>query len=107
MENPADDQGPGRSTAWWAAFAGNDGSTRKWAGDDGRCFGLVGAEIMTFQSIPEAILIGIAVVFSGALTFFAWRRRAMPLAPAFAIMMAGETVWALGAALEPIIVELP
>jgi PAS domain S-box-containing protein len=62
---------------------------------------------MTFQSIPEAIPIGIAVVFSGALTFFAWRRRAMPLAPAFAIMMAGETVWALGGALEPIIAELP
>jgi signal transduction histidine kinase/ActR/RegA family two-component response regulator len=30
----------------------------------------------------------------------------MPMAPAFATMMAGETAWALGAALEPIVVEL-
>ena len=52
-------------------------------------------EIMTFQSIPEAIPIGIATVFSGALAVFAWRRRSMPMAPAFATMMAGETVWAL------------
>jgi len=62
---------------------------------------------MTFQSIPEAIPIGIAAVFSGALAVFAWRRRSMPMAPAFATMMAGETVWALGSALEPSIVELP
>jgi len=62
---------------------------------------------MTFQSIPEAIPIGVAAVFSTALAFFAWRRRAMLMAPAFATMMAGETAWALGAALEPIIVELP
>ena len=31
----------------------------------------------------------------------------MPMAPAFAVMMTGETAWALGAALEPIVVELP
>jgi len=62
---------------------------------------------MTFQSIPEAIPIGIAAVVSGALAVFAWRRRAMPMAPAFATMMAGETAWALGSALEPSIVELP
>ena len=62
---------------------------------------------MTFQSIPEAIPIGIAAVFSGTLAVFAWRRRSMPMAPAFATMMAGETVWALGSALEPSIVELP
>jgi len=62
---------------------------------------------MTFQSIPEAIPIGVAAVFSSALAFLAWRRRAMPMAPAFATMMAGETAWALGAALEPIVVELP
>ena len=62
---------------------------------------------MTFQSIPEAIPIGIANVLSGTLAVFAWRRRFMPMAPAFAAMMAGETVWALGAALEPSIVELP
>ena len=56
---------------------------------------------MTFQSIPEAIPIGIAAVLSGTLAVFAWRRRSMPMAPAFADMMAGETAWALGAALEP------
>jgi PAS domain S-box-containing protein len=61
---------------------------------------------MTFQSLPEAIPIGIAAVLSGTLTAFAWRHRAMPMAPAFATMMAGETAWAVGAALEPIIVEL-
>ena len=65
-------------------------------GSDDRChFGLVGAETMTFQSVPEAIPIGIATVFSCALAFFAWRRRTMPMAPAFATMMAGETAWAL------------
>ncbi len=62
---------------------------------------------MTFQSIPEAIPIGIATVFSGALAVFAWHRRFMPMVPAFSLMMAGETAWALGAALEPSIVELP
>ncbi|MGD0044248.1 MAG: histidine kinase N-terminal 7TM domain-containing protein, partial [Isosphaeraceae bacterium] len=62
---------------------------------------------MTFQSIPEAIPIGIAAVFSGTLAVFAWSRRSMPMAPAFATMMAGETVWAFGSALEPSIVELP
>ena len=62
---------------------------------------------MTFQSIPEAIPIGIAAMFSGALAVFAWRRRSMPMAPAFATMMAGETVWALGSALEASVVELP
>jgi signal transduction histidine kinase/ActR/RegA family two-component response regulator len=62
--------------------------------------------MITFQSIPEAIPIGIAAVLSSVLAIFAWRRRKMPMAPAFAMMMAGETAWALGAALEPIIVEL-
>jgi PAS domain S-box-containing protein len=77
-------------------------------GSEGRCHpGLIEAEIMTFQSIPQAIPIGIATVISGALAVFAWRRRFMPLAPAFAAMMAGESVWSLGAALEPSIVELP
>jgi len=77
-------------------------------GWDGRGhFGLLGAKIMTFQSIPEAVPIGIAAVVSGTLAVFAWRRRSMPMAPAFATMMAGETIWALGSALEPSIVELP
>lgn len=62
---------------------------------------------MTFQSIPEAIPIGAAALFSGALAVFAWHRRAMPMAPAFAVMMAGKALWAFGSALEPSIVELP
>ena len=62
---------------------------------------------MSFQSVPETVPIGIAAVVAGALTVFAWRRRTMPMAPAFATMMAGETAWALGSALEPSIVELP
>ena len=57
--------------------------------------GLLGAEMITFQSIPEAFPIGIAAVLSSALFVIAWRRRAMPMAPAFATMMAGETIWAL------------
>ncbi len=73
-----------------------------------RCHsGLIGAEIMTFQSIPEALPIGTAALLSGALAVFAWSRRELPMAPAFAVMMAGEAIWALGSALEPSIVELP
>ena len=62
---------------------------------------------MTFQSIPEAIPIGIAAVISGALAEFAWHCRRMPMALSFGLMMAGEAVWALGAVLEPSVVELP
>ncbi len=69
--------------------------------------GLLGAKMITFQSIPEAFPIGIAAVLSSALFVIAWRRRTMPMAPAFAAMMAGETIWALGAALEPLVIELP
>ena len=63
--------------------------------------------MMTFQSVPEAIPVGIAAAISLVLAILAWRRRALPLARPFAVMMAGETLWALGAALEPIVVELP
>ena len=56
--------------------------------------------------MSEAIPIGIAAAFACALALFAWRRHAMPMAPAFAVMMTGETAWALGAALEPIVVEV-
>src|SRR5262249_50316875 len=69
--------------------------------------GLAGDETMTLQSATQAIPIGVPAIFSAALAGFAWRRRAMPMAPAFATMMTGETVWALGAALEPVVVELP
>jgi PAS domain S-box-containing protein len=63
--------------------------------------------MITLQAVPEAIPIGVAAVISGALALVALRHRKMPMAPVFAIMMAGQTVWALGAAMEPIIVELP
>ena len=62
--------------------------------------------MMSFQNVPAAIPIGFAAALSGALALFAWRRRAMPMAPAFAVMMAGETAWALGAALEPMVIDL-
>jgi PAS domain S-box-containing protein len=63
--------------------------------------------MMTFQYVPWVIPIVAAAVLSCGLTALAWRRRALPMARAFAIMMAGETLWAAGAVLEPTIVELP
>jgi signal transduction histidine kinase/ActR/RegA family two-component response regulator len=62
---------------------------------------------MTFQNNPAAIPFCIAALLSATLLLSAWRRRAMPAAPAFAFMMAGETTWALGEALELEFVELP
>jgi len=53
---------------------------------------------MSFQNVPAALPIGFAAALCGTLALFAWRRREMPMAPAFAVMMAGETAWALGAA---------
>jgi PAS domain S-box-containing protein len=62
--------------------------------------------MITYQSVPEAFPIGVAAGVSSVLAVIAWRRRAMPMAPAFATMMIGETLWALGAAIEPVVVEL-
>src|SRR5437667_10244752 len=62
---------------------------------------------MTLQPNPEAIPFGVAVAISGCLAVLAWRRRGMPVAPAFAVMMAGEAAWALFEALELIVVDLP
>jgi signal transduction histidine kinase/ActR/RegA family two-component response regulator len=62
---------------------------------------------MTFQAVPEAIPIGIATVISGTLALVAWRHRKMPMAPAFAVMTSGQTLWALGAAIEPVVAEMP
>src|SRR6516165_3020146 len=61
---------------------------------------------MTLQYVHEALPIVLAAGISAALALLAFRQRAMPLARSFAAMMAGETVWALGAALEPLVVEL-
>jgi PAS domain S-box-containing protein len=75
----------------------------------GHCWhpGVVDAVNMTFQYVPWVIPIVVAAALSCGLATLAGLRRAMPLARAFTVMMAGETVWALAAALEPIIVELP
>jgi len=68
---------------------------------------VLGPGMMSLQSNPEAIPFGIAAAFSGALAVFAWRRRALPMAPAFATMMAGESAWALFETLELVIADLP
>ena len=53
-----------------------------------------------FQPNPEAIPFAIAATVSGSLAVLAWRRRGLPMAPAFTIMMAGEAAWALFEAIE-------
>ena len=62
---------------------------------------------MKIQWVNEAIPIGIAAVFSGALAVLRLAAPGDADGPGLRHMMAGETVWALGEALEPIIVELP
>jgi signal transduction histidine kinase/ActR/RegA family two-component response regulator len=52
------------------------------------------------QPNPEAIPFAIAAAVSATLAVLAWRRRSLPMAPAFTIMMAGEAAWALFEALE-------
>jgi PAS domain S-box-containing protein len=61
--------------------------------------------MITLQRNDDAILFIVAGVISGLLALFAWHRRAMPMAPAFGIMMAGETAWALGEAFELVAVD--
>ena len=53
-----------------------------------------------FQPNLQAIPFAIAAAVSAILTVFAWRRRSLPMAPAFMTMMAGETAWALFEAIE-------
>src|SRR5262249_42025619 len=62
---------------------------------------------MTLQYVPEALPIVLAAGISAALALLAFRQRAMPMARSFTAMIAGEAVWALGAALEPLVIELP
>jgi hypothetical protein len=57
-----------------------------------------------FQINPEAIPFLLAGGISAVLALFAWRRREMPRAPAFATMMAGEMLWASAEAMELIVV---
>ena len=60
-----------------------------------------------FQANPIAIPFAVSGAISGLLAIFAWRRRGLPMAPAFAVMMAGEAVWALVEALELVTVPMP
>ena len=53
-----------------------------------------------FQANPQAIPFAIAAAVSAIVTVFAWRRRSLPMAPAFITMMAGEAAWALFEAIE-------
>ena len=52
------------------------------------------------QPNPEAIPFAIAAAVSAVLAGFAWRRKSLPMAPAFITMMAGEAAWAWFEALE-------
>src|SRR5262245_49527965 len=55
---------------------------------------------MTFQPNPYALLFLTATGLSAALGLYAWRRRPVPTARSFAVLMLCETIWALGGGLE-------
>ncbi len=65
----------------------------------------LGAWITMFQADLRAIPFGVAAVISAALAVFASRRRGLPMAPAFTVMMAGEAAWAFFEALELVLVD--
>jgi signal transduction histidine kinase/CheY-like chemotaxis protein len=58
-----------------------------------------------FQADLRAIPFGVAAAISAALAVFGSRRRGLPMAPAFTVMMAGEAVWAFSEALELVLVD--
>jgi PAS domain S-box-containing protein len=60
---------------------------------------------MTFQANPAAIPFVVAAAVSALIAIFAWRRRGLTMAPAFALMMTGEAAWAGFEALELVFVE--
>jgi signal transduction histidine kinase/ActR/RegA family two-component response regulator len=62
--------------------------------------------MMSVQANPHAIPFGVAALVSGALAIVTSRRRGMPMAPAFSVMMAGEAAWAFFAGLELVLVEM-
>jgi PAS domain S-box-containing protein len=62
--------------------------------------------MMSLQANPDAIPFGVAAAISGALAVVTSRRRGLPMAPAFSVMMAGEAVWAFCAGLELVLVEM-
>ncbi|HWE38611.1 MAG TPA: histidine kinase N-terminal 7TM domain-containing protein [Isosphaeraceae bacterium] len=55
---------------------------------------------MAYQANPTALPFLNAAVISAGLAAYAWQRRRVATAPAFAAMMAGETAWALGMGIE-------
>jgi PAS domain S-box-containing protein len=62
---------------------------------------------MRYQANPAALPVLNAALITAGLAFYAWRRRKIPTAIAFAAMMAGETAWALGVGLELLFADLP
>jgi len=58
-----------------------------------------------FQYDPHAIPFGVAAVISGVLAAVTARRRGLPMAPAFTVMMAGEAAWALFEGLELVLAD--
>jgi PAS domain S-box-containing protein len=67
----------------------------------------MGLAIITTQGNPEAIPFLIAAAVATAIATLAWHRRSVPGGTALFIMMAGEAGWALCAAAELLIVNLP
>jgi hypothetical protein len=62
---------------------------------------------MHWQVTPYSYLLLVAAAMSAALVFFAWRRRGMPGAETFALLMTGVCIWAAGYALELSGADLP
>ena len=94
-----------RSAGWDLVSPSDRARTHPGAGRS-LPLGLLGAGMSMFQINPKAIPFLLAGASSAVLALFAWRRREMPRAPAFATMMAGEMVWAFAEALELIVVPL-
>jgi PAS domain S-box-containing protein len=62
--------------------------------------------IMQLQANPESVPFFLAAAISIVLSRFALRRRARPVARAFALMMVGEAAWAFFEALELVVVDI-
>jgi hypothetical protein len=59
-----------------------------------------------FQANPIAVPFAVSGAISLLLVVIAWRRRRLPMAPACAVMMAGEAAWALLEAVELVTVPM-
>jgi signal transduction histidine kinase/ActR/RegA family two-component response regulator len=60
-----------------------------------------------WQYHPDAPWFLVAAGTSTLLAAFSWRRREMPTAPAFTVMMLGQSAWALGSGLELLVADVP